>query len=379
MTLLPSGPPVVWLRAASPRSVVQAHLAHLAGSFRADGWRLVVGPAPPAAEEILGTLAVLDDPWIEALPAAARALAEAKRRRESPSLIWRVPRLRGGSGAQGWCPARGPYTLHRARALAIDRGRLHVRAAPDLSSGFAVATAGEAGPLLHAGWPPPPELLRLVPGVRLYRYDDPADHERREIDPFVPDPARRVVDVGCGHGRLGARLRRPDRQVIGIEPDLEMARRAARRLDLVLAARAEEALPALGAPVDCFILADVLEHLADPARVLSLVAEALSPSGRAVVSIPNSAGAPVLRDLAAGRWEPTLAGVQARDHLRPFTLDSFLRLATESGLRRQQVVPLTAPLDGWNRLWAWFAARTAGGRPAELTAAQWIVVLVPQD
>jgi SAM-dependent methyltransferase len=379
MTPLPSDPPVLWLRAASSRSVVQAHLAHLAGSFRADGWRVVVGPAPPAAEEIRGALAVLDDPWIEALPAAGRALGEAKRPKESPAPRWRVPRLRGGSGPQGWSPARGPYTLHEARALAIDRHRLYAVVAPDLSPGFAVATAGEAGPLLRAGWPPPPELLTLVPGVRLYRYDDPADHERRELDPFIPDEAENIVDVGCGHGRFGQRLRREGRIVLGIEPDEEMAREASGRLDRVLTARVEEALPTLSDPVDCFVFADVLEHLPDPAQVLRLAARALSPMGRIVVSIPNSAWAPVLRDLAAGRWEPTLAGVQARDHLVPFTLRGLRALAGECDLEVDHLQGLAAPLPWRLRLWAFLVGLSAGGRVRDLLPPQWVVVLCPRS
>jgi len=367
---------VLWLRAttsaAASRRVVRAHLQHLAGSFRADGWKVHTGDRPPDGEAVGGVLAVLDDPWIEALPEAARALARAT----APALDrWRVPRLRGASGGQAWSPRHGPYTLQELRRRAVSGRRLQAVPTPDAATGFAVAPPGTAAPLLAVGWPPAPDRVLLVPGVRLYRYDDPADHERRELDPWVPEEAALVVDVGCGHGRLGTRLRRPGRRVIGIEPDRGMAREAAQRLDWVLAARAEEALPALAPSIDCFVFADVLEHLPDPARVLELAGERLSPRGRIVASFPNHAWAPVLRDLAAGRWERTLAGVQARDHLVPFTRASFRRLAEECGLVLERNVPLGAPLPWRLRLWAWLVALSAGGHFRDLAAPQWIAVL----
>lgn len=376
----------LWLRASSAREVVRAHLRHLAGVFRAAGWRIRRGEDPPPGE-LRGPLAVLDDPWIEAVPVAARALAEVTSPEPGADAVWRVPRLRGGTGAQAWDPRHGPYTLSEVRRLAVDRRNLRMVPAANLLaanptsnlvSGLAVATAGEAASLLALGWPPAADRLALVPGVRLYRYDDPADHERREIDPFVPAEARVVVDVGCGHGRLGERLRGPGRQVIGIEPDPAMAREADRRLDRVLARRAEEALLLIDASVGCFVFADVLEHLPDPARVLALAAERLAPDGRIVVSIPNTAWAPVLRDLAAGRWESTLAGVQARDHLGPTTLDSLQRMAEGCGLQVESVTAQRPPLPWRLRLWARIVARLSGGRADTLSAAQWVVVLSAQ-
>lgn len=385
--------PLLWLRAvaapAASRGIVGRHLEHLAGLFQADGWRVHEGTETPGLTEFPGLeaapplLAVLDDPWIEAVPAAARALGRAVAPSSPlPGSLWRVPRLRGAPGPQGWQPRRGPYTLSAVRQRAVASGRLEIVEGGS-DPGFAVATGEEAPALLAGGWPPAATDLGVVRSVRLYRYDDPADHERRELDPFVPATAQVVVDVGCGHGRLGERLRQAGRRVIGIEPDPDMARLAEGRLDQVLAIGAEEALPALASslasvtagPVDCFVFADVLEHVPDPARVLRLAAEVLAAEGRMVVSVPNTAWAPVLRDLAAGRWEPTLAGVQARDHLTPFTRDSLRRLAGECGLEVETCVPLAAPLPWSIRFWAWWVAWSAGGRSEDLLAPQWIAVL----
>lgn len=368
-------PPTLWLRARSRRIVVRRHLHHVAGSFRAAGWHVHAGTEPPHLDG--APLAVLDDPWLEVLPELARGLLDAVPDRSCPQPAWRLPRIHGLPGRQGWRPRFGPFTLsgYRRSVTRSSRRWRATRLEEGPWTGFAVASGPEAAELLERGWPPGPEQVALVPRAHLYRYADPADHERRELDPYVPPEARLVVDVGCGHGRLGERLRRPGRWVIGLEPDREMASSAARRLDLVLPSPAKLGLAALAVPVDCLVFADVLEHLEDPAAVLGLAAEHLAPDGVIVASVPNTAWAPVLRELAAGHWESALAGVQARDHLACFTPDSFARMATECGLAVHQRVPLAAPLPLALRLWAWLAARTGGGDPHRLAGPQWVFVL----
>jgi SAM-dependent methyltransferase len=365
------GRPTLWLRCRSRRSTVAAHLRHLALRFRADAWEVVEGDR--LADAPSGPLAVVDDPWVEPLPALAHHLAAAP---AGGRPAWRVPRVFGLAGAQAWRPRYPPQTLldYERQSLA-GRPRAARRADEALWPGFAVAAAGEARPLLAAGWPPPQQRLALVPSARLYRYADPAGHERRELDRFVPDGAQLLLDVGCGSGRFGERHRRPGRWVVGIEPDWELARAARRRLDLVLALTAEAGLPLLRRPADAIVFADVLEHLADPAAVLLLARQALAPGGRIIASLPNCAFAPVLRALAAGRWDPTLAGVQARDHWVAMTPESFARLARGCGLQVEQTVLLRNPLPFAVRLWGRLAAWSAGGAARTTEASQWVATL----
>ncbi len=360
---------VLWLRLAPQRPVVEAHLRHVRGRFRAAGWRIAGGMDEP---EPAGALAVMDEAWAEPLPEVAELLARA----EAPDR-WRLPRVNGGTGPQDWPVPTGPYTALDYERMALPRGAAgtSVPVPKDAWSGFAVAAAEDAEALLAAGWPPDPGSMALVPEARLYRYADPAAHERRELDPHIPAGARTLVDVGCGHGLLGGRHRGTGRRVIGVEPDWDLAREAARRLDLVLPVGAEVAFEALRPEVDCMVFADVLEHTSDPAGVLEKAARVLAPSGRIVASLPNSAWAPVLRALAAGRWDPTLAGVQARDHLAVMTPASFRRMAAECGLRVTREIPVEVPLPRWQRWWSWLLARTAGGARRDLLAMQWIAIL----
>lgn len=364
-----SAKPTLWVRLPSQRTVVKAHLEHVAGTFRAAGWRVIQGLEPP--QEIPGHLAVLQDPWSQPLPTVASRLARAS----GADGCWRVPQVNGQPGPQGWTLRNGPYTPDDYARLAL-RSRLgQARPLDDPWCGFLVAAAEDAEELLATGQAPAPHTVRWVPGALMYRYDDPAGHAREELDRFIPQDARTLVDIGCGHGLLGSRHRRPGRRVIGIEPDWTLARLAAPRLDVVLPLTAQDGLAALKEEMDCIVFADVLEHTTDAAGILRATARALSPDGRLIISVPNVAWAPVLRSLAAGRWDPTLAGTLARDHFTHFTRASFAELAQECGLRLIETSSLDAPLPWSLRLWAWWTATWAGGDPKDLRAAQWIFVL----
>jgi 2-polyprenyl-3-methyl-5-hydroxy-6-metoxy-1,4-benzoquinol methylase len=363
--------PSLWLRATSRRSVLLRHLDHVAGSFAAAGWN-VGREAPPNAPHN-GLVAVMDDPWVEPLPAMAVRLGEE---RASGPAAWRVPLHTGASGPQAWQPRFPPATwLEYERCIWRRAAGEPIRASAAVSCGFAVAAAGDADRLLAQGWPPEPANVVIVRRARMFRYPDPADHDRGELAALVPDSARTIVDVGCGTGRLGSCLRRPGRFVVGVEPEWELAQAARRVLDGVVPLRAEEAMRTIRGAVDCFVFADVLEHMEDPVRVLRAAGERMTSRGALVVSIPNAAWAPVLRALAAGRWDVALAGVQARDHLFFTTPSSFARLAAECGLVVERSIPLEAPLAVRQRLWAWLAIRTAGGASSVARAPQWAMVL----
>lgn len=362
-------PPLLLLRACSAREVVQRHLAHLRGRFELAGWRVVAG----TNEGHVGrsVIACVDDPWLEPLPEQLAALAEA-----SAGPRWRVPGVLGLDGPQGWHPRVAPASRLEYERVAVGRpGGSRPRVLTGAWPGVAVAPADAAEPLLRRGWPPTGGEVVLVPWVRMFRYHDPAAHARLELDPFIPDTARAILDVGCGAGLLGGRHRRPGRIVIGIEPDWELARSAAARLDAVIPAAATVALSALAPRFDCIVFADVLEHMVDPVAALAGAASLLTADGTIVVSLPNAAWIPILTALTAGRWDPTVAGVQARDHLFFTTPISFGAIAAEAGLEVVRSLPLAAPVSWRQRLCAGALAAVFGTSHETLLAAQFVAVL----
>jgi SAM-dependent methyltransferase len=147
----------------------------------------------------------------------------------------------------------------------------------------------------------------------------------------------RVLDVGCGSGLLGARLRERGNTVWGIDAAAEAAPSAARRLDRFLLAdvidRASIAELLRGERFDAIVFADVLEHLPDPVGTLRSYLRYLAPAGTVLVSVPNVAVWYVRAGLMVGRFDYTATGTLDRTHLRFFTRASLKRALEEAGLR----------------------------------------------
>lgn len=176
--------------------------------------------------------------------------------------------------------------------------------------------------------------------ARAHAYENP----RPEVAALVPGGARRILDLGCASGALGAALkRRQPCEVVGIEADPDYARDAATRLDRVEVGDLNAFTLDLGR-FDCLIAADVLEHLVDPWAVLARWAEALEPGARAVISLPNARHWEVFRELALrGTFPRRPAGIFDATHLRWFTLADVYGLCDAAGLRLERVVRVPRP------------------------------------
>jgi methionine biosynthesis protein MetW len=159
------------------------------------------------------------------------------------------------------------------------------------------------------------------------------ENPRPELAARVPATARRVLDLGCASGALGAALKaRQDCAVVGVERDAAYAERARERLDEVVTGDLEAlALSELG-PFDCVIAGDVLEHLVDPWRVLRDAAGLVEPGDAVVVSLPNVRYWETFWQLGfKGTWPKRSLGIFDRTHLRWFTLRDAYDLLDGAG------------------------------------------------
>lgn len=171
------------------------------------------------------------------------------------------------------------------------------------------------------------------------------NHARPEVMALVPDTARRILDVGCGTGALGAALKaRQECYVEGIEPDEHAAKMADTNLDRVFMGHVElwgaghrESPPSF----DCIVCADVLEHLRDPETVLRHLREVLTPDGTLAVSVPNARHWSVLEGLVNGDFSYTDAGLLDRDHLRMFTRRELQKLLWRAGFAQVSLTAIT--------------------------------------
>lgn len=162
--------------------------------------------------------------------------------------------------------------------------------------------------------------------------------EARTVDAMVPRGAR-VLDAGCGPGRVGSELARRGHTVVGVDVDpvlIEAARADHPEGDWYVGDLAELDLPALGVaePFDVAVMAgNVLTFVAPgtEVEVLRRIGAHLAPGGRLVVGFGAGRGYAFERlgdDAAA-------AGLRVDQRfatwdLRPFTADSDFLVAVLS-------------------------------------------------
>ena len=146
--------------------------------------------------------------------------------------------------------------------------------------------------------------------------------EARLVDAMVPRGAR-ILDAGCGAGRLSGHLHTAGHRVVGVDVDPALVRAAQedhpgpdyRTADLATLPELD-----LGEPFDVILCAgNVVTFLAESTRrdVLRGFRAHLAPNGRAVVGYGAGRGYPVedfLADAAAAGLTPqlTLAGWDLR-------------------------------------------------------------------
>ena len=155
---------------------------------------------------------------------------------------------------------------------------------------------------------------------------------------LLPDGGR-MLDVGCASGGLLALLRPRAAYLAGLEPSATAAHAAAQVADHVVQGALEDPeLPFEADSFDLVVLADVLEHLADPAAGLARAMSWCRPGGGTVlVSVPNVAHWQARLTLLRGRWPQEDSGTFDASHLRWFTRDALAALLADAGLRNVEL------------------------------------------
>ncbi|NMM17448.1 MAG: methyltransferase domain-containing protein [Cellulomonas sp.] len=144
-----------------------------------------------------------------------------------------------------------------------------------------------------------------------------------------------VLDVGCATGYLARALVERGCAVTGVEYELEAAALARPSLvELIVADLNDVELADQldGKTFDSIVFGDVLEHLADPDRVLKSATKLLAPGGSVVISVPNVTHGSLRLALLQGRWDYRDSGLLDRTHVRFFTRESALAMVRSAGL-----------------------------------------------
>jgi 2-polyprenyl-3-methyl-5-hydroxy-6-metoxy-1,4-benzoquinol methylase len=154
---------------------------------------------------------------------------------------------------------------------------------------------------------------------------------RQRFDKFVcflryPGKGARVLDIGCGNGRVMMQLRSVGWQVSGVEPD---PKSAAQAREAGLDVRAGLLDPGTW-PEGCFdaiTMNHVIEHLHDPLGMLRICAQILKPGGSISIATPNFASRG--HQIFGRDWLP----LDAPRHLVLFTWQSLSEALAACGFQ----------------------------------------------
>lgn len=151
-------------------------------------------------------------------------------------------------------------------------------------------------------------------------------------------PGSTLLDIGCGHGNVGAFFARADVAVDGIEPDSARAHAAESRLRRVDVGTLADAVGSadLRERYDVVTMIDVLEHVASPDEALRQASTFMGPDSRLFLFLPNSAHWSFRLKVLRGDWSYADWGLFDRTHLRFFDLTTAGELGPAAGLVETQ-------------------------------------------
>jgi SAM-dependent methyltransferase len=160
----------------------------------------------------------------------------------------------------------------------------------------------------------------------------------------LPAPGRghRVLDVGCGNGYLAEILAARGYEVAGIERPDGVTRELPPSIRF-FPVDLEHEFPPLGT-YDTIVCADILEHLREPAALLSRLRRHLAPGGRFLCSLPNSGNIHFRLTILRGRFPKEDKGLFDRTHVQFLTWDGWSALFRQAGLDLSSVHPSGMPV-----------------------------------
>src|SRR6185312_10077477 len=172
--------------------------------------------------------------------------------------------------------------------------------------------------------------------VRTMKQTPIHDNYNAELLALMPMNISRVVEVGCGSGALASAYLKlnPDCEYVGLEIDSDYADVARPRCSRVVVGNIEHLTDEQFAslvPSDCWVFADVLEHLYDPWSALRRIHQSVPAHGSVVACIPNAQHWSIQIRLNTGEFRYEDAGLLDRTHIRWFTRRTIGELFRSTG------------------------------------------------
>lgn len=167
--------------------------------------------------------------------------------------------------------------------------------------------------------------------------------ERPEFVSFIRQsgPFALSIDIGCASGKLGSELMRSGivSECDGIEPfppAVMLAKDSLRRVWQGSLETVSNEVP--WQEYDLVVMADVLEHLADPYSALRLLHERTAPGCCLALSIPNIRHYKIVLPLLfKGEFKYCDHGIMDRTHLHFYTISSISETLRDCGWKSQRI------------------------------------------
>jgi 2-polyprenyl-3-methyl-5-hydroxy-6-metoxy-1,4-benzoquinol methylase len=169
----------------------------------------------------------------------------------------------------------------------------------------------------------------------------------REVLDLLPPDGKRILDVGCGAGDNARILTSRGCVVTGITSSEQEGRIAGPHLDrLVIADIESDDLPLEPGSFDAIVLSHVIEHVREPAVVLSKLAPLLANNGTLAIAVPNMANWRLRWRFLRGDWGRETTGPLDRTHLQFWSYSTAAHIldASPFDLVRRNPGQLAIPL-----------------------------------
>jgi 2-polyprenyl-6-hydroxyphenyl methylase/3-demethylubiquinone-9 3-methyltransferase len=159
---------------------------------------------------------------------------------------------------------------------------------------------------------------------------------RRELDGLQPAYRdRRLFDLGCGNGSIGAALSNDGWDVTGVDPSsegIDQANSEYPKLRLEQGSAYEDLADRFGQfPV--VISLEVVEHVYAPREYANTLHSLLSPGGTAIVSTPYHGYLKNLAMAVTGKMDQHFTALWDHGHIKFWSFRTLSALLTESGFR----------------------------------------------
>lgn len=156
------------------------------------------------------------------------------------------------------------------------------------------------------------------------------------INPFVlscvPKKAKHILDLGCGDGRMGKKIKESQEcNVVGVNISEYEARLASQWLDKVIVGDLNNLDTSNLRKFDCIICCHILEHLYQPQQLLLQLHRNLSPDGVLIVALPNILWWRKRLSFLAGDFKYINSTVTDPSHMHFFDRKTSRQLIEEAG------------------------------------------------